>query len=584
MSLSLDISAYLEHALAGLTDVSDVGPAVGGLLAAARGLLAADSAYLLRRQGNQLVLMAHDGEPAPLEEDVSVVDAGGPWRGAPEVRAVLTGSTVIDRATDSPFAGRPELALVVAPIQLRGEIVGAIAATRPGLFVPSEVRWLRILAQIAGIALENARLLEAERRRARYGETVGALATIERVEVGPFCQRMAAVVNDVMDADVTDVLLSRAALPAEAGQAGARQDGRNELMRLGAASRDPSLRTGLDRIDVALGGAFAASYSTGVPYRCADALENPKAPSMLRAIGMRSILAVPIPGDLWPQGLLIVASHRPAAFDADDAGFLRLIAERVGLLLRHAEVERERARTAARQEFLTVVSHELKTPVAVIKAYAEVLARRAELAAWPERERKIVARVQEQADRMLAMIEQLLDLRRLERGMLHLEMGRFDLAALVRRSVEAIQATTSRHRIEAHAPTELIVRADRRRIEEVVTNLLENAVKYSPAGGRIEVRLDAEPDGSALLSVADEGVGIASEELERIFQRFYQVGAGTFSRGHVGLGLGLYIAQEIVERHGGRIWATSAPGRGSTFYVRLPLKSEEEPHGWMGNA
>jgi signal transduction histidine kinase len=578
MSLSLDIPAYLEHALAGLTDVSDVGPAVGGLLSAARDLLGADSAYLLRRQGNLLVLMAHDGEPAPVAESASIIGADGARPAAPEVRAVLAGSTVIDRATGSPFVARPEMAMVVTPIQLRGEIIGAIAATRPGLFVPSEVRWLRILAQIAGIALENARLLEAERRRARYGETVGALSTIERVEVGPFCQRMAAVINDVMDADVTDVLLSRTALPAETGQAGARREGPNELVRLGEAARDPGVRSGLDRINVAHGGAFAASYSTGVPYRCADALENPKAPSVLRAIGMRAILAVPIPGDLWPQGLLIVASHQPAAFDADDASFLRLIAERVGLLLRHAEVERERARTAARQEFLTVVSHELKTPVAVIKAYAEVLGRRAELAAWPDQDQRIVERVQEQADRMLAMIEQLLDLRRLERGMLHLEMGRFDLAALLRRSVEAIQATTSRHRLAAHTPPELFVRADRRRIEEVVTNLLENAVKYSPTGGRIEVRLQAEPGGSALLAVTDEGVGIADEELERIFQRFYQVRAGTFSRGHVGLGLGLYIAQEIVERHGGRIWATSAPGRGSTFYVRLPLTADGGPH------
>ena len=122
---------------------------------------------------------------------------------------------------------------------------------------------------------------------------------------------------------------------------------------------------------------------------------------------MRSVLGVPIPGDAAPQGLLVVASRRSSAFNADDAAFLRLVAERVGLLLRHAEVEREVARTAARQEFLTVVSHELKTPVAVIKAYAEVLDRRGEMAAWPEQDRRIVERVQEQADRMLAMIQQL---------------------------------------------------------------------------------------------------------------------------------------------------------------------------------
>jgi signal transduction histidine kinase len=579
MSFPLDLPAYLEHALAGLTDIAEVGTALGGLLAAARGLLGAESAYLLRRQGSQLVLIAADGSPPPPQDEIAIVEGSSMRTAPPEVRAVLASATVIDRAGGSPFVARPELALVATPIQLRGEIVGVIAAARPGLFVPSEVRWLRILAQIAGIVLENARLLEAERRRARYGETVGALAAIERVDVGPFCQRMAAVVNDVMDADVTDVLLSRAALPAEAGQGAARPEGRGELVRLGEATRDPSLRTHLDRVEVASGGAFAAAFNTAVPYRCADALENPKAPSMLRAIGMRSILAVPIPGDAYPQGLLIVASRQPAVFDADDASFLRLIAERVGLLLRHAEVEREQARTAARQEFLTVVSHELKTPVAVIKAYAEVLGRRAELGDWPSQDRRIVERVEEQADRMLAMIEQLLDLRRLERGLLRLEMSRFDLAATLRRSVEAIQTTAPRHELTADVPPELVVRGDRRRLEEVITNLLENAVKYSPAGGEITVRAGEEAEGAGrdavVFSVEDQGIGIAPEDVERIFQRFYQVGAGTFSEGHVGLGLGLYIAQEIVERHGGRISVDSTPGRGSTFSVRLPRTEDD---------
>jgi signal transduction histidine kinase len=254
----------------------------------------------------------------------------------------------------------------------------------------------------------------------------------------------------------------------------------------------------------------------------------------------------------------------------DDASFVRLVAERVGLLLRHAQIEREQARTAARQEFLTVVSHELKTPVAVIKAYGEVLARRGELAEWPPQDRRVVQRIREQADRMLAMIEQLLDLRRIESGVLSLELGRFDLAAMVRRAAEVIQATTDRHRLVVDTPPELAVRADRRRVEEVITNLLENAVKYSPAGGRIAVALCAE-GGTAHLAIADEGIGISPQELDRIFARFYQVGAGTYDKGHLGLGLGLYIAREIVESHGGRIWAESEPNRGATFHVLLPV-------------
>jgi signal transduction histidine kinase len=569
VSEPLDLPAYLEHALAGLSDVTRLEPALEGLLAAARGLLGAESAYLLRREGSLLVLVAADALPEPARRDVPVVAAG------PEGRAATSGTSVLDRALGSPFAPRPELAVAAVPVVLRRATVGVLAATRMSLFVPSELRWLRILAQIAAVTMENARLLEAERRRARYGETVGVLATIERVEVGPFCQRMAAVIQEAVNADRTEVLLHPAALPAEMGQATSATGGRRELIRLGSAPGEGADGEGLDRLDLAVGGSLAEAYLSGVPYRRADVSQNPKAPASLRQLGMRSVLGVPIPGDAAPQGLLVVASGRASAFNADDAAFLRLVAERVGLLLRHAAVEREVARTAARQEFLTVVSHELKTPVAVIKAYSEVLGRRGELAAWPEQDRRVVERVHEQADRMLAMIEQLLDLRRIEAGTLPLELGRFDLAALVRRSAETIQATTAIHRLRTEAPAELVVRADRRRLEEVVTNLLENAVKYSPGGGGIAISLDQRGD-AAHLAVADEGVGIPEGELTRVFDRFYQVGAGTYSRGHLGLGLGLYIAHEIVTRHGGRIWAESAPARGATFHVELPVEPAPE--------
>jgi signal transduction histidine kinase len=482
---------------------------------------------------------------------------------------------IIDRATGSAFAPRPDLALAAAPIVRRGEIVGVLAATRASLFVPSEVRWLRILAQIAGVTLENTQLLRNERRRARYAETVGALATIERVGVGPFCQRMAIVINDVMNAERTYVLLHRAALPAESGQSTPSGGESPELVRMGSAGADPD-EGYLDRLDLTQGGPLVAAYQAGVPYRRGDIAHNPKAPAMLRALGMRSVLAVPIPGELWPRGLLVVTSYRPSFFVDDDAAFLRLVTERVGLLLRHAEIEREQARTAARQEFLTVVSHELKTPVAVIKAYGEVLARRGEIADWPAQDRRVVERVREQADRMLAMIEQLLDLRRIESGLLSLELARFDLAAMLRRSIEAIQATTTRHQLTIEAPAELAIRADRRRIEEVATNLLENAVKYSPNGGHIQVRLTTEEGDRAHIAIEDEGIGIPLQELSRIFDRFYQVGAGTYDKGHLGLGLGLYITQEIVEGHGGRIWAVSAPNRGATFHVVLPLDGPAE--------
>jgi signal transduction histidine kinase len=245
------------------------------------------------------------------------------------------------------------------------------------------------------------------------------------------------------------------------------------------------------------------------------------------------------------------------------------------LARQRAELEREQARQQVRQEFLGIVSHELKTPVAVIKAYAEALQQRAESAGDTEGQR-ILARVEEQAGRMLGLIDDLLDLQRLQSGLLALEESRLDLAALAAAVVEELQATTQAHRLVARSDGPVTVQADRRRIEQVLINLVENAIKYSPRGGDVTVAVHrAEGPGGrgaqAVVTVSDRGIGIAPHDLPRIFDRFYQAEGGRLYRGVRGLGVGLYIAREIVERHGGTMWVESAPGVGSTFYLTLPI-------------
>src|SRR5205823_1251669 len=147
------------------------------------------------------------------------------------------------------------------------------------------------------------------------------------------------------------------------------------------------------------------------------------------------------------------------------------------------------------------------------------------------------------------------DLRRLEAGLLTLEISRFDLGDVVRRLAHDVELTTTSHRFVVDA-RRAVVRADRRRIEEVVTNLLDNAMKYSPRGGTIRVYVETEPDGrSVLLSVTDEGPGVPQIDRERVFDRFYQ-GQGRLHihKGRAGLGLGLFISRELVRRHDGDIW------------------------------
>ncbi len=233
-----------------------------------------------------------------------------------------------------------------------------------------------------------------------------------------------------------------------------------------------------------------------------------------------------------------------------------------------------------REDFLGLVAHELKTPVAVIKAYAELLeAQMADQELSGESRaamREVVVHIVDQAELMSMLIEEILDVQRVQLGKLPLEMSHRDLAELARSAAEEVAQATKTHTISVETPDVLPpVEADRRRIRQVLINLLENAVKYSDRGDiQVEVRRDtAGGRQMALLSVHDEGIGLDPGDLTRIFDRFVQASSGPV-RGHAGLGLGLYVARQIARAHGGDVWAQSAgKGRGSTFKLRLPLES-----------
>ena len=237
-----------------------------------------------------------------------------------------------------------------------------------------------------------------------------------------------------------------------------------------------------------------------------------------------------------------------------------------------------------REDFLGLVAHELKTPVAVIKAYAELLeaqmAEQAPAGVARQTMREVVAHIREQADVMSELIEKVLDVQRVQLGKLPLEISHLDLVELARGTAEEVAQLAHRHsiRVEAVDPPPP-VRVDRRRIRQVLVNLLENAVKYSD-DGEIQLKIARdEHDGQAVavLSVRDEGIGLEAGDLDRIFERFVQATSGPV-RGHAGLGLGLYVARQIARAHRGDVWAESpGKGRGSTFYLRLPLDGAPAP-------
>lgn len=242
-----------------------------------------------------------------------------------------------------------------------------------------------------------------------------------------------------------------------------------------------------------------------------------------------------------------------------------------------------------KDEFLTIASHELKTPITSIKGLTQLAIRRLKKAGITNEVSTLQA-VVKQVDHMIELINDMLDTRRIQHGRLEMQFRPFDLANLVRETAQALQATTNRHTISVEAPPELRVTGDAHRLEQVLNNLLTNAIKYSPKGGPIELKLALER-GMAVVSVHDHGIGIPEKDRPNLFQPFHR--ASNVSLYEVaGFGLGLYLCGEIMKAHRGRLWleeaqaldepadparvAWAAPGvnsgaSGSTFCISLPL-------------
>lgn len=242
--------------------------------------------------------------------------------------------------------------------------------------------------------------------------------------------------------------------------------------------------------------------------------------------------------------------------------------ELVNIIANVRDVTHFREAEEIKSTFISVISHELKTPVAIIKGYASTLRR--EDANWDQTTiRESLAVIEEESDRLTRLIDNLLDASRLQAGQLRLDKTDVRVDKLARAVINKFRPQTDRHRLELDFPDDFPpIQGDPERLEQVLSNLVSNAIKYSPNGGRITVsgRFD---DDYVYVAVTDEGIGIPPGEQERIFDRFYRVDSA-LSRRTQGAGLGLYLARSVVEAHGGQIWVDSRPGQGSTFVFTLP--------------
>jgi PAS domain S-box-containing protein len=234
------------------------------------------------------------------------------------------------------------------------------------------------------------------------------------------------------------------------------------------------------------------------------------------------------------------------------------------------DITRYRQADELKSTFISIISHELKTPVALIKGYVSTLRR--EDAQWnPEITQDSLAVIEEEADRLAGLIENLLDASRLQAGGLPIKRSEVWLPAMAERLAKRLQTQTTQHTIEVEfSPDFPVVLADETRLEQVLSNLVSNAIKYSP-GGVIHISGQMR-GGNAVTCVSDEGPGIAPEDIPHIFDRFYR--APGMARVTKGAGLGLYLARAIIEAHHGRIWVDTAPGQGVRICFSLPQESE----------
>jgi signal transduction histidine kinase len=302
-----------------------------------------------------------------------------------------------------------------------------------------------------------------------------------------------------------------------------------------------------------------------------------------RGMQLASLLILPLRTRRETIGALVIAANDPAhAMTEDKLPLAELLAERASLaidnsLLYTEQVEARRKvedLSRLKDEFLSIASHELRTPVTSIKGYtqlAKTLIRENDLATSEE----YLDIALDQIDRMSRLILELLDVSRIETGRLEIRREPIRWAAFVREVVHRHPAGSERKLHVSVPESEKEVSGDRDRLEQVLGNLLENAQKYSPDGSDIYVSLEDRGD-QLVTAVCDRGIGIPADEIGQVFERFHR-GRQVSSTNYGGLGLGLYITKQIVERHGGAIWVESRERAGTTFFFSLPVVNVAAP-------
>jgi signal transduction histidine kinase/CheY-like chemotaxis protein len=544
------------------------------LLTRTQSILEADTAaiLLLDPGGTELVARAARGLEGEVEREIRVpVGQGFAGRIAAERQVIALED--LDRAelVNEVLRDSGVRSLLGAPLVADGRLLGVIhvGSLRPRHFDEHEVTLLQVVADRVALAIDRERV-QAE-RHAR-GEAQAEAEVIRRLQavtdaawpslsLDNLLAGLVGGVKDILTADVVAILL-------------AEPDGQVLVVRA-VLGLDPSASRGI-RIPAGQGVAGLVVAERRVV--TIEALEQVDLITpVLRAAGVQSLLGVPLAVAASIIGVLEVGSFRRRRFTPAEAKLIQLAADRAALAIEHVrlyEAER-RARSEAdsanqaKDEFLAVLSHELRTPLTPILTWTQILKSEPD----PGRVRHAAGVIERNVRLQTALVDDLLDLTRARHGKLRLDLRGHDLRDIVRGALDAIAERASQKsiRVEWQEPSASVpVRADARRLQQVFTNILSNAVKFTPAGGLVTLTV-ARREHLVTARVRDTGIGIDPEFLPFLFDMFRQHDEGS-RREYGGLGIGLALARQLCELHGGTIEVRSEGiGQGTEVLVELPV-------------
>jgi signal transduction histidine kinase/CheY-like chemotaxis protein len=473
------------------------------------------------------------------------------------------------------------------PMVVDGRVVGVIILWREEVeaFEERTIDLVTTFAAQGAIAIRNVQLFqEVQRRERELGQSVDELHAL-----GETSQAVSSTLD--LQEVLTTIVTRAVELSGTDGGSIFEFDSAARRFRLrtcyGTSEElERTLRATVIELDETFIGRAAAA---GEAHQAPDLEQETPDPHIdaLRRAGWRSLLAVPLLREQEIIGMLVVRRTVPGRFRESTTDLMETLASQSAVAIHHARLFRELEEKSAelelagrhKSEFLASMSHELRTPLNAVIGFSDVLLEQM-FGELNERQEAYIRDIRDSGRHLLELINEILDLSRIEAGRMELEVAPLSLPELMEHGLAMVRERATQHRITVSldvAPEVGVVWGDELKLKQVVLNLLTNAVKFTPDGGSVDA-MATVVGAEASVTVRDTGIGIAEDEQERIFVAFQRGGRSPQASAE-GTGLGLTLSKRIVELHGGRLWVTSRPGAGSTFGFAIPVRQPPaHPH------